>query len=245
LSPRKNLKGLSRTFLTLILVLIIAFAGVALYVTLSPPNSSTTTHSSTQSSSGGSNLTIALNPTIPLIAPGQTQNYSSIKIAGGAPNGTLVLAVKAPPGLSFFLNKTSVSLSSNPQSIPFVLKATPSLSVGKYAVTIEASSPGVPAESKNLSVEVVPALVVLQALVFHPQNITVPKGTNVTWINLDSNIGCCDPGVHTVVFLSGANASSSQLKLFDTWSYQFNAAGEVNYFCSIHPYMKGNVKVTG
>jgi plastocyanin len=71
-------------------------------------------------------------------------------------------------------------------------------------------------------------------------------GTSVSWINLDSTIGCCDPGSHNVVFLSGANAFSPTLKRLDSWSYTFGTQGIVEYYCSIHPLvMKGQVTVAG
>jgi plastocyanin len=247
LPPRTDTVGVSRIALTLVVVVMVAVAGFALYAALGTTNAPTDTHTSSQAggSSTVSAVGIALNPAAPVIAPGQTQNYSSIVVSGTAANGSLSLELVAPPGLSFLPNMTSVSLSSSPQSISLVIKAAPGLSTGKYRVTVEAKSTVVSSENRTFSVQVVPALVLLQALAFHPQNITVPLGTNMTWINLDSNIGCCDPGYHTVVFVSGANASSPQMKRFDTWSYQFNAAGEVDYFCSIHPYMKGQVTVTG
>jgi plastocyanin len=247
LSETGNLRGVSRVALTLALVAIVAVAGVAaIFVTMGPIGASTTTaHTSTMTTGPSSNIDIALSPALPLIAPGQTQNYTSIRIGGTALNGTIVLAVSAPPGLTLVPETTSVSLSSNAQSIPLVLKAAPSLPTGKYQVTITSRSAVVLAGSETFSVEVVPMLVVLHALAFHPQNVTVPKGTAVTWINLDSNIGCCDPGYHNVVFLSGANGSSPQLKQLDSWSFKFDATGEANYFCSIHPYMKGQVTVTG
>jgi plastocyanin len=125
------------------------------------------------------------------------------------------------------------------------LKADPSVSPGEYKVSVETSSASVPALKQTFTIEVVPVLVIIQGLAFHPQNITVPKGTAVWWINLDSNLGCCDPGNHNVVFLSGANASSPIMKRLDTWSYKFDAVVTVDYECTIHPLMKGQVAVPG
>jgi plastocyanin len=182
-----------------------------------------------------------------MISPGQTQNYSLIQVsaAGSGLSGNVTVRAFPPTGLSLVLSQTSVPLSGN-QSIPVVLKAAPGLSPGNYSVTIETSSDAIPAKNQTFNVQVVPMLVIMLDLAFHPTNITVPRGTPVTWLNLDSTIGCCDPGYHTVSFLSGANATSPILKRFNSWSYTFGTDGLVDYYCTIHPaVMKGQVTVTG
>ncbi len=191
---------------------------------------------------------MGISPAMPLVAPGQTQNYSLIQLsslAGAVIQETLSMRASAPTGISIVLNKTSVSLADNPQSVEFQVKADPGVSPGNYRVAISVSSPSIRPLNQTFNVEVVPVLVIIQGLAFHPQNITVSRGTPISWINLDSNIGCCDPGSHNVVFLSGADGSSPTLKRLDSWSYTFGAAGTVEYYCSIHPYMKGQVTVTG
>jgi plastocyanin len=213
--------------LALALVAVILVAGVAVYLTVVPSGISSTTRASSSNSASGPSLVVVISPSTPLVAPGQTQNYSSIEVEtiASAPNGTLTLSASAPAGISLVLNETSVSLASGLQSIPFRLKAATSVLPGNYQVSVEIHSGADLAANQNFTVEVVPVLVIIQDLTFHPQNITVSKGTAVTWINLDSNIGCCDPGNHDVVFVTGANASSPVLKRLDTWSYQFGAAG--------------------
>jgi plastocyanin len=245
-SKDKNRGRRTRAALAIALILVIVVAGIAFYVT-SSPSGSTTTQSTTSTASAAS-LLIAISPAMPLVAPGQTQNYSLIQLStlpGSGSVGTFAMKASAPAGISVVLNKTSVSLADNPQSVPFQLKADPGVTPGNYHVSIAASSPNAGPVNKTFSVEVVPVLVTIQGLAFHPQNITVSQGTVVSWINLDTNIGCCDPGNHNVVFLSGANSSSPTLKRLDTWSYTFGLAGSVEYYCSIHPYMKGQVTVTG
>ena len=115
-----------------------------------------------------------------------------------------------------------MSLASNPQSVPFKLKVDPNVSPGntarRYGQLAEHPTPEPDLHHRGGA-----RAGHIQGLAFHPQNITVAKGTLVTWINLDSNIGCCDPGNHNVVFLSGANGSSPTLKRLDSWNYTFNA----------------------
>jgi len=241
--------GVSRIALTAALVAVVAIAGVAAYIALAPSGqaSSTRTSSPTSSSSAPPSITLTAVPSSPLISPGETQNYSSILVSatGPGPNGTVMVRAFPPSGLSLVLNQTSVPLSEVAQSIPIVLRASPGISPGNYTVTVETSSSAVPASNETFEVQVVPMLVIMQALAFHPANITAARGTPVTWLNLDSTVGCCDPGYHTVSFLSGANATSPVLKRFDSWSYTFSTDGAVDYYCTIHPFMKGQVTVTG
>jgi plastocyanin len=241
--------GVSRVALAAALVVVVAIAGVAAYFALTPTAPSTSTRvSSTTSGSTATPLdvTVASVPPSPLISPGETQNYSLIQVsaAGSGLNGSVTVRAFPPTGLSVALNQTSVSLSGN-QSIPVMLKAAPGLAPGNYSVTIETSSSTVPAKNQTFNVQVVPMLVIMQDFAFHPQNITVTKGTRVTWINLDSNIGCCDPGEHDVSFSSGENATSPLLSTFESWSYTFGTAGVADYYCTIHLFMKGQVTVTG
>ncbi len=227
---------------------VVAVAGIAAYVALTPASSNSSRSTSSATSVAAPAVDVAISPGTPLIAPGQTQNYSAVEVTSGggaALTGTLAVTAFAPDGLSFVLNKTSVGLASLPQTIPVTVKADPGLAPGKYEVTVETSSQGAAARNQTFTVQVVQALVVMQDLAFHPQNLTVSAGTSVTWIDLDTTIGCCDPGNHDVSFLSGANATSPIMTRFDSWTYAFGAPGVVEYYCTIHAFMKGQVTVTG
>jgi len=72
----------------------------------------------------------------------------------------------------------------------------------------------------------------------------VSKGTTVYWMNLDSTIGCCDPGIHNVDFTVGISVRSPDLGTRDAWSLRFENAGDFYYTCSIDPYMTGEVSVS-
>lgn len=241
--------GVSRIALAAVLVAVVTIAGVAAYLSLAPSGQATSTRNSSTTSSSVTPLrvTVTAVPPSPLISPGETQNYSSIMVsaAGLGLNGALTVKAFPPSGLSVVLNQTAVPLSEVAQPVPMVLKASSGISPGNYTVSIETSSSAVPASNETFKVQVVPMLVIMEDLAFHPGNVTAAKGTPITWLNLDSTIGCCDPGYHTVSFLSGANTTSPILKRFGSWSYAFGTDGNVDYYCTIHPYMKGQVKVTG
>ena len=79
------------------------------------------------------------------------------------------------------------------------------------------------------------ATVVVKDFRFTPGNLTVTKGTKVTWKFEDSS-------QHTV--LAGDKSFKSKALSNDqTYSYTFNTAGSYDYICSIHQYMTGKIIV--
>lgn len=69
-----------------------------------------------------------------------------------------------------------------------------------------------------------------------PDAIQVPVGTTVTWTNSDSII-------HTVTDVGGA-FDSGLMQPNGIWSHTFNTKGQYQYFCTLHPWMKGEVIVS-
>ena len=70
---------------------------------------------------------------------------------------------------------------------------------------------------------------------FNPQQITVPVGTTVTWINHDDI-------PHTATSKTGVFKS----KVLDTdekFSFTFATPGSYPYFCALHPHMTGTIVV--
>lgn len=77
---------------------------------------------------------------------------------------------------------------------------------------------------------------------FDPPIEIISKDGEIIWVNEDSSF-------HTVVsgiYGSGAqyNFSSPLLITGDKFSYIFNNTGTFNYFCTLHPFMTGTIKVT-
>jgi len=240
--------GIASTTVAFALVVVITLAGVGLYAAVAPPTAvtSTLTSRSITTSSASASVSLTMVPAVPLVAPGQIQNYSEVEVqALGTAQPEVTLRAFAPAGLTITLNESSITANAAPQPVPFALTASRNVVPANYTVTIETIQNGLTGRNETFTIMVVPELVTMQALAFHPQNITVPVGTRVYWINLDSYIGCCDPGNHDVSFVSGGTALSPILQRLQTWSYLFNTPGTVDYICNIHPYMKGQVTVTG
>ncbi len=77
---------------------------------------------------------------------------------------------------------------------------------------------------------------------FVTDTLTTSKGTTVTWTNGDSTL-------HTVTSGSpdagkpGTEFDSSYLAAGKTFQHTFNTAGTFDYYCTLHPFMKGKIVV--
>jgi len=78
---------------------------------------------------------------------------------------------------------------------------------------------------------------------FVPDTLTVSKGTTVSWTNGDSTLHTVTSG-SPEAGNSGTEFDSSYLAAGKTFQHPFNTAGTFDYYCTLHPYMKGKVIVT-
>ncbi len=101
----------------------------------------------------------------------------------------------------------------------------------------------VPSQSDGSTVSIVPgSSVPSNGKYFVPESIAIPKGTTVTWTNNDDTL-------HTVTSgsaesgNSGTEFDSSYLAAGKTFEHTFDTSGTFDYYCTLHPWMTGNVKV--
>ena len=87
------------------------------------------------------------------------------------------------------------------------------------------------------------ALITIQNFAFSPSEITVSKGTTVTWKNQDTVAHQVTNGA-TGSFADGTLFKSPTLPNGGTYSFTFDTPGTYPYFCAIHPTMKGTIFVT-
>jgi plastocyanin len=97
------------------------------------------------------------------------------------------------------------------------------------AATTAASGGGAPAAGAGA--------VTIKDFAFNPGDLTVAKGTTVTWKNDDS-------ATHRIKSGDGS-FDSKDLKNGDSFDHTFDTAGSFDYICGIHPSMKGKITVTG
>jgi len=72
---------------------------------------------------------------------------------------------------------------------------------------------------------------------FKPAELTVKAGTKVTWVNHDDVPHTATSAVKPRVFDSGT------LDTDDKFSHVLNQPGTYEYFCAVHPHMKGRIVV--
>jgi len=71
---------------------------------------------------------------------------------------------------------------------------------------------------------------------YQPAEITVAKGSSISWTNEDSV-------VHTVTSKQQGLFDSSIISAGQAWQYEFTEEGEYQYYCIVHPWMEGTVRV--
>jgi plastocyanin len=79
------------------------------------------------------------------------------------------------------------------------------------------------------------AVIHIENFTFNPPEITIKPGTTVTWDNGDDI-------PHSVVE-DNTKFRSKPLDTGEKFSMTFSNAGEIGYFCGLHPHMKGKIIV--
>jgi plastocyanin len=79
------------------------------------------------------------------------------------------------------------------------------------------------------------ATVTIDNFTFSPATLTIKPGTKVTFVNHDDI-------PHLVVDVAG-KFRSKVLDTDDSFSMTFATAGDVTYFCGLHPHMKAKIVV--
>jgi amicyanin len=79
------------------------------------------------------------------------------------------------------------------------------------------------------------AAVKIDNFTFDPPGLTVKAGTTITWTNRDDI-------PHTIAAVTKA-FRSQVLDTDQKFSFTFTTPGTYEYFCSLHPHMKGTIVV--
>lgn len=98
--------------------------------------------------------------------------------------------------------------------------------------------PGAPGgDSPASPAAVAPGTVGMKDLKFVPERLTVAAGETVTWRN-DESLD------HNVVARKGADFRSRAFGRGGTYSFTPEAPGTIDYVCTLHPGMDGQIVVT-
>jgi plastocyanin len=76
--------------------------------------------------------------------------------------------------------------------------------------------------------------VVIDGLKYEPETLTVRRGDTIVWTNKD-------PFPHTVT--APGKFDSHDIAANGSWKYVARVAGEYAYICTLHPNMKGVLRV--
>ena len=71
---------------------------------------------------------------------------------------------------------------------------------------------------------------------YDPPTLTVPAGTEVTWVNRDD--------IPHLLAATDGQFRSPPMDTDDSFTARLTTPGEIDYFCSLHPHMTGKLIVT-
>ncbi len=149
---------------------------------------------------------------------------------GGSPQApvTTPQATIQPPATTLPpVTKTTIQ---SPSPLPAIPRTTlETLVPASTTLSVPATTP-LPSASVPVTIE---------NLEFNPVTITVSAGSTVKWTNLD-NV----PHDVTTTGQAPVPFTSATLRKGDSYEHTFTQPGTYNYYCSIHPFMKGTVVVT-
>ena len=108
---------------------------------------------------------------------------------------------------------------------------------GAAATTAAAGGAATTAASGGAAPAAGAGAVTIKDFAFDPGDLTVAKGTTVTWKHDDS-------ATHRIKSGDGS-FDGEDLKNGDSFEHTFDTAGTFDYICGIHPSMKGKITVSG
>lgn len=80
--------------------------------------------------------------------------------------------------------------------------------------------------------------VVLRDSLYKPDNIAIEAGDTVTWVWEDGSVP------HDVKSTDDDEKYGSKVQTTGTFTHTFERPGRFSYFCSLHPQMRGTVRVS-
>lgn len=78
--------------------------------------------------------------------------------------------------------------------------------------------------------------IVIEGNSYSIEELKISLGDSVSWRNLDQIS-------HTVTSVGGVELDSGLISTGDVYSHVFNESGVFDYYCRVHPYMRGVVVV--
>ena len=83
-------------------------------------------------------------------------------------------------------------------------------------------------------------------IAYSPQAMSVAAGTTVTWINEDSVFHTITSGSSNgTTATPDGNFDSGEVQTGEIYAHTFDSIGTFDYYCIPHPWMVGQIQVTG
>jgi plastocyanin len=109
--------------------------------------------------------------------------------------------------------------------------------VGFIGIEFSTTSGGGSDESAGpTSVDDLGVTIDIHDFAYHPSNVSVPRGAQVTWLNDDN------PD-HTATEKNHAAWDTQIIHSGEPFTIEFDSPGTYQYYCTIHPYMVGTLTV--
>ena len=116
------------------------------------------------------------------------------------------------------------------------------LAVGLISLSI--GSTAIFAQTSTTSISIVPGASSPNNPKFYdPSPANVAVGTTVTWTNNDSTLHTVYSGSPDDSANGGKLFQSTYMAKGQTFEHKFDTAGTFNYYCTLHPFMIGQVVV--
>ncbi len=125
--------------------------------------------------------------------------------------------------IKMIMNNTEKISDSNDSAAVLVQKSDISKPNPEVSIVLGASNPS-------------------SGLYYQPDSLTVSAGTTVIWTNNDNTIHTVTQG-NPEDFESDSLFDSGILATGKTFSFKFSDKGVYDYYCTLHPFMKGSITV--
>ncbi len=167
-------------------------------------------------------------------SPSASQTIFQGKIITGPAKATYTFTAPSKPGTYYF----QCDVHSTQMNGQFIVQPSgAAFQAGISQTSVSASlTQNASAATQAIQQMKMSASVTIKDYAYDPSTITVPAGTSIIWTNLDTV-------PHTVTGTNG-KFDSGILGPGKKFNYTFSDPGTYNYYCTIHPYMKGQVVVT-
>ncbi|MFQ6134870.1 MAG: plastocyanin/azurin family copper-binding protein [Nitrososphaerales archaeon] len=147
-------------------------------------------------------------------------------------------AAEIPEGVEVTFDKNVTQLTSE-ENVTFTVnvKVDPEAPAGLYDLVVEANSGGlIHTATEQLNIIGTGSIVVIiKDFWYYPDNLTIRKGSEVTWVNRDLT-------GHTATADNG-EFDTDLLRQNQRYTVVFDQVGKHPYYCVPHPQMVGVVRV--